>query len=277
MLKDFQSALKSNSRFNGYGSYNLGFMLYGLPGTGKTTFIKAICNYLNRNAFIIDMRQVKTNETFRNLFSEESVKSKVFVLEEFDCVQGIFDRTINAVDNTTNQKSEFERRKLELLKVLASSTNDTKKDIEAEVKKLTDEISNLENKLTIDNILTILDGPQEMRGRVMIATTNMIDKIDPALLREGRFDLKIKLENLNCEEIRELLLKMFENNITKQEEILINKTHFREDEFSPVKIINVCHKYQTVNEIVEILKKPIDPNGTNEKEEEKISTRKKYR
>lgn len=59
-LENFKLANKSKSKLGGFGTYNLGFMLYGRPGTGKTLIIKAIANYLGRDINIIDMRTIKT-------------------------------------------------------------------------------------------------------------------------------------------------------------------------------------------------------------------------
>ena len=50
-LNAFKEAEETGmSRFNGFGSYNLGIMLYGIPGCGKTTIIRDVANYLNRTA-----------------------------------------------------------------------------------------------------------------------------------------------------------------------------------------------------------------------------------
>jgi SpoVK/Ycf46/Vps4 family AAA+-type ATPase len=81
--------------------------------------------------------------------------------------------------------------------------------LQKELSSLEARIKELENALTLDTILTVLDGVNEHRGRVIIATTNHLDKIDPALMRAGRFDLKINLGKFNCEEIREMLSIMF--------------------------------------------------------------------
>jgi transitional endoplasmic reticulum ATPase len=47
----------------------------------------------------------------------------------------------------------------------------------------------------ISQLLTEMDGMQEMHDVIVIAATNRIDMIDPALLRPGRFDKIIYIPN----------------------------------------------------------------------------------
>ena len=50
-----------------------------------------------------------------------------------------------------------------------------------------------------------MEGILEMDGRIIIMTTNHIDKIDPALIRPGRIDIKINFKLLNNKEINEMV------------------------------------------------------------------------
>jgi transitional endoplasmic reticulum ATPase len=45
----------------------------------------------------------------------------------------------------------------------------------------------------VSQLLTELDGIEELRGVVTLATTNRSDMLDPALLRAGRFDVQIEI------------------------------------------------------------------------------------
>jgi len=46
-------------------------------------------------------------------------------------------------------------------------------------------------KLTLANLLEVLDGVMEMEGRMLIITTNYPEKLDKALIRPGRIDMKV--------------------------------------------------------------------------------------
>lgn len=54
-------------------------------------------------------------------------------------------------------------------------------------------------------LLTELDGIEELRGVLVLAATNRLDRIDPALLRPGRFDMVLKVPNPSAVERRSIL------------------------------------------------------------------------
>lgn len=226
-----------------YGSYNLGFILHGEPGTGKTSLIKCVCNYLKRDAFVVDMRQIQTRDAFVDLFTRNGgLKNFVFVFEEFDCVQGVFNR------EEANYKSEIESLNDSYRTLLSVANKESSTKLEEELSHIKEKIRKLENALTIDTILTVLDGMIEHRNRVIIATTNHIDKIDPALIREGRFDLKIKLERFNNDEVHELLSKYFAD----EDLSYLSGKEFSK-QYTPVQLINLCRQHDNLKSVVDFL------------------------
>jgi chaperone BCS1 len=52
----------------------------------------------------------------------------------------------------------------------------------------------MSNSSNVSGFLKALDGVLPVDGRIIIATTNFIDKIDSAILRKGRFDMKVELK-----------------------------------------------------------------------------------
>jgi len=249
-LKDLQFALDGKSLFNGLGSYNLGIILHGEPGTGKTTMIKAICNYMQRNARIIDMRKIKTCDDFEKLFTREENLKNVFVLEEFDCVQGVISRSNGEDQNHMDYKTQkIASLRNDLVQLLSISP--TTPAIEKQIENINDELSNINNQLDIYTMLTVLDGLGEHRGRIMIATTNYIDRIDSALLREGRFDYKIHLGKYDDKECHDLLRLMFEGTASKEDFEYLESKKLRENEFTPTNIINLCHRKRSLRKVVD--------------------------
>lgn len=239
------------SRLNGFGSYNLGIMLHGLPGTGKTLFIKSLCNYLKRSALIVNMRTIKTTRDFEDLFTGWNITSNVYVFEEFDCVKSVIDRGTETIDSGDNEKEVLNKKLLSLLEMTAKHEKPNESLVK-EIENVYSEIDKLKNKLSLDTMLTSLDGVYEMRGRVIIATTNFIDRIDKALMRPGRFDLKIKLEEYTSDECRELLELVFKNSASDEELASLSSVNFKEGVYTPVALLNICQEYGNLTRVIEV-------------------------
>jgi hypothetical protein len=268
-LDNFKHISEHGSNYGGFGTYNLGIIVHGLPGTGKTHLMKSICNYLDRDAYIIDMRKIKTQKQFEDIFlNERSVKTYVFIFDEFDCVKDVIkDRSITITGERSKPKIEILReRQLELLKIMSmvrtdkddavpTVKDDEKNPLKQELKKINDQITDEENGLTLDTILTVLDGVVEVRGRVIIAATNYIDHIDSALLRNGRFDLKLKLDNFNDAECHEMIEKMFPD-ASAEDLMLLKKTKIVEDVYTPTQLINLAVTHGNIPRLLDIIKTP---------------------
>lgn len=73
---------------------------------------------------------------------------------------------------------------------------------------------NDEREQTLNQILTNMDGFEKTEGIVVMAATNRIDTLDPALLRSGRFDRKVKVSLPNKIEREEIAKIHFKNKNT---------------------------------------------------------------
>ena len=130
--------------------FKTGILLYGNPGTGKSSIANAIAAYLDCNIVTIDM----TN--FVNL-------------------------DIAGISTTINADSSRYIILLDEIDVLFSNRDNNSKDQNEAISKL----------------LLLLDSVQSPDNVVFVATTNYIDRLDPALIRKGRFDKKIEIGNIS--------------------------------------------------------------------------------
>jgi SpoVK/Ycf46/Vps4 family AAA+-type ATPase len=93
--------------------------------------------------------------------------------------------------------------------------------------------SPLQDNLTMDDLLNLWDGIRENTGRIMIITTNHYNKLDPALVRPGRIDIAIKLDNASLASINEMHEHYYGMPIDRNDLAVIPDRFY-----SPAEIIN---------------------------------------
>lgn len=141
-------------------SYQTGILLYGHPGCGKTSFVKAIASKYNKPLYILSAGMLH--------HIEEAVMSlpnkSIFLIEDIDSDPVLHERQEEKNgDNVTSESTPS---------IKLAFTN-------------------------FSDVLNALDGIVSVHGRILIATTNHIEKLDTALLRNGRFDLKVEIGYAN--------------------------------------------------------------------------------
>lgn len=92
-----------------------------------------------------------------------------------------------------------------------------------------------ESKISFSSMLNCLDGAFSKHGLIVIMTTNHIEKLDPALIRDGRIDVKINMKNPSKKLINDYLNLFYKENIEIKEEL---------GDFSMAYVQNVCIKNQ---------------------------------
>ncbi len=149
-----------------------GILLYGPPGTGKTLLAKAIANEANAN-FI----SVKGPELISKWVGESEKK-----------IRELFKKA-RMVAPTIIFFDEFDS----ISKVRGSSLTDS-------------------TERMINQLLTEIDGMEELEKVTIVAATNRPDLIDPALLRPGRIELKLEVP-LPDEKARLKILEVHTKNM----------------------------------------------------------------
>lgn len=168
-------------------AWKRGYLLFGPPGTGKSTMIAAMANFLEYDVYDLELTTVKDNTHLRRLLIETSTKS-IIVIEDIDCSL-----------NLTGQRKKKEEEE---------EDGDDKNTIEKKMMK--NEGENKESKVTLSGLLNFIDGLWSACGgeRIIVFTTNFVDKLDPALIRKGRMDKHIEMSYC-CFEAFKVLAKNY--------------------------------------------------------------------
>ena len=162
-------------------AWKRGYLLYGPPGTGKSSMIAAMANYLNYDIYDLELTTVKDNTELRRLLIETTSKS-IIVIEDIDC----------SLDLTGQRKKKKEQEK-----------DEEKKDPASKMAKGEEESA---SKVTLSGLLNFIDGLWSACGgeRIIVFTTNYVEKLDPALIRRGRMDMYIEMSYCGSEAFKVL-------------------------------------------------------------------------
>lgn len=152
-------------------AWKRGYLLYGPPGTGKSTMIAAMANLLKYDVYDLELTSVKDNTELRKLLADTTAKS-IIVIEDIDC----------SLDLTG------QRNPKEVEKPAEAETEKGKKPSQKEKEQKG-------SKVTLSGLLNFIDGLWSACAgeRLIVFTTNFVDKLDPALTRRGRMDQHIEL------------------------------------------------------------------------------------
>jgi chaperone BCS1 len=113
----------------------------------------------------------------------------------------------------------------------------------------------VDDELTLEYVLNILDGIVEMHDAIIVFTTNHIEEIDPAVIRPGRVDYMLELKNATAETIEEMIkykYKLTDEEMLKYKD-KINK--ISKISVSPAKVQNLCFTHKNIEDILEELLK----------------------
>lgn len=221
-------------------SNKLGILLYGPPGTGKTGCIRAIANYLKRSIIMIDAikSQVSTLTQLMNKYKN----THIIVFDEIDYLLH------HALNKEKDEEDELSKC-MELLKTLTDTSPLYAETID-KIKKLK---SSGNEYMNIRGILQLLDGMVDDSNRIIIATTNNIDSINPLFLRPGRFDLKVELTYCSLQMFIDILKTKFSEN-----DILLEQSNLEELvqlKITPLELINKLVESSCLVELVWKLQK----------------------
>lgn len=206
--------------------YTLGIILHGPPGTGKTSIIKCIGNYMRRHIVNVDLNRIsKTSELnmvfFDDKYNQKKIKQsdRILVLEDIDAMDKIvLDRETENDTKSSSDDSDSDCDDVSNIFKKSNSKKSPKKD-NLELKKIINEYKKEQDFLTLSQMLNIIDGIHEGDGRVLIMTTNHYHKLDRALVRPGRIDINLEVKQANHVVIQQVVDFLYEGQTLTREQL----------------------------------------------------------
>jgi len=161
-----------------------GVLLYGPPGCGKTLIAKAVANSLAKKVAAKTGQEGKSY--FLNIKGPELLNKYVGETERH--IRLVFQRAREKASEGTPVIVFFDEMD-SLFRTRGSGVS-----------------SDVENTI-VPQLLSEIDGVETLENVLVIGASNREDMIDPAILRPGRLDVKIKIERPDAESARDIFSK----------------------------------------------------------------------
>merc|ERR1719270_3036209 len=232
LIKKIQFFNNNESWYMKHGTpYMFGLLLHGEPGCGKTSTIKAIANMTKRHIVSVPLKNVKTiSDLYAALYGGKinrtsiPMNKRLYVLEDIDCA---------GLDDIMKKRSPSKNSSgLEVLEENDANNNKDEKKDEDKVKPKQAEKS---SEIKLSDLLEAFDGVLEMKGRMMVMTTNHLEKLDPALIRPGRVDLSLEFKRCTKSAIGEFFETFFPENH-------LNINNVEDFVWTPAEVAQICVK-----------------------------------
>ncbi|KAI5889530.1 P-loop containing nucleoside triphosphate hydrolase protein [Schizophyllum commune H4-8] len=173
LVDDARDFLESRDWYADRGiPFRRGYLLYGAPGCGKTSMIHSMAGELGLDVYILSLSTAGMDDSKLSELISELPTECIALMEDIDAA---FTRGIGA-RGKPDDDAEDESAK-------------PAKDKPAENNN-----ASISSRVSLSGLLNALDGVGAQEGRILFATTNHYDALDPALCRPGRMDVHVEFK-----------------------------------------------------------------------------------
>ncbi|KAF8444830.1 hypothetical protein L210DRAFT_318091 [Boletus edulis BED1] len=210
LLNDARDFLKSEKWYADRGiPFRRGYLLHGVPGSGKSSLIHAIAGELMLDIYTLSLSSSWISDSTLTTLMGRVPARCIVLLEDLDAA---FTRSVSR-DKSSNGTPDSGSSNGEEATVADQPSVSSSRH-----RRHKDQVSDV-NTLSLSGLLNALDGVAAAEGRILFATTNHLERLDPALSRPGRMDVWIEFKNASKWQAEALFRNFFPSSDKDDEPI----------------------------------------------------------
>jgi chaperone BCS1 len=187
--------------------FRRGYLLYGAPGSGKTSIIHSLAGELGLDIHIISLSKNGLDDSTLGSLISSLPEQCIAIMEDIDAAF-----THGLTRDTTGTELENPRRR-----DASQRGHDDREDSDdtgdcegqSRGRNRGNSPGGASSRITLSGLLNALDGISAQEGRLLFATTNRYHTLDPALTRPGRMDLHVEFRLTSRYQARELYRRFY--------------------------------------------------------------------
>ncbi|KAL0578100.1 hypothetical protein V5O48_003879 [Marasmius crinis-equi] len=191
LLADTKDFLASEKWYADRGiPFRRGYLLHGVPGSGKSSLIHAIAGELMLDIYVVSLSSSWISDSTLTTLMGRVPARCIVLLEDLDAA---FTRSVTREKEKKEKDQNNNNGNNNGNSNNNSSSNNGGRS--SGRRRRNDDSMSDTNTLSLSGLLNALDGVAAAEGRILFATTNHLDRLDPALSRPGRMDVWVEFKN----------------------------------------------------------------------------------
>ncbi|OCF57791.1 hypothetical protein L486_05256 [Kwoniella mangroviensis CBS 10435] len=221
VLRDTREFLENKQFYQDRGlPWRRGWLLYGLPGTGKTSLITALASHFKLGVYIVNVGAKGLDDEVLMKLVMDCPKKCILLFEDISLDTALIKLAAQDPDDRGDTDSKDVLPPIQTRKPVNGNT--TSSDVPTSSDELTSDANKPQDasstnpeiaptkeesnrsSVTLSGLLNAIDGLAASEGRILFCTTNHVRRIDPALSRPGRCDVWLEFTYATTDQAHEL-------------------------------------------------------------------------